>query len=351
MKKLLISLFVLAATLIISGAATAQMSIGGEVVDVIDGKTVVIAGPTGRVTAELQFIDVPEPSQPLNSMVREHLVALVLGKRVNYRAQTLYKDRTVGKLVLNDTDVSLQMLRDGAAWHVPLNISGQEQTEFEVYASTEAAAKTEKRGVWSIADLKPAWIVRSEDLALANRPTPSLPSDANVSRSKVPANRGYWSDKNPSLGDVGALANGYNAATKTGYVGTTFLGVVEDDPAKVSEAKTAIDFTYIYSESASGKRKGIYIATIISESARWRFLENNDLVIICDDKKTTVGKAKRTTESNNGTVRETLTYKIDPAALDRFVNGNDVMLKVGSYVIRPKAGLQMLLYNLLHVTS
>ena len=49
--------------LILAVSAAAQMTVTGEVVEVIDGKTVVILIPAGKVKAELQYIDVPETGQ------------------------------------------------------------------------------------------------------------------------------------------------------------------------------------------------------------------------------------------------------------------------------------------------
>ncbi len=351
MRKSILSFVLVSALLILASTAAAQMSIVGEVIDVIDGKTVVIAVATGRITAELQYIDVPGANQPLGSTVKEHLSHLVLGKKVSYRALTLYADRTIGRLLVDDTDVGMQMLRDGAAWHVPANISNQEKAEFDSYAFTENGAKSEKRGVWSIPALRPARESRAEKQATITQPKLSFVAESTSTSTRSQAKRGYWSDKNPALGDVGVLAHGYNAEAKSGYVGTSFLGVTEQNTDKAGDVRTAVDVTYFYKETGGDKRKGVFVVTLISESTRWRFLERNDLTIICGDKKTPIGKPKRVAESSGGVVREKLTYQIDRSAVDKIVNGDEVMLKVGDYLIVPAAGFQMLLYNMLQVAS
>ena len=102
--------------------ASAQfLSTGGEVVEIVDGKTVVIAIPNGRVKVELQFVEVPEPGQPMHDTVRAHLQKLLMGKVVEYKPFRLFADRTVGRVTLNNVDVSQQMLRDGAAWLIPIS--------------------------------------------------------------------------------------------------------------------------------------------------------------------------------------------------------------------------------------
>ena len=223
-KKYFSSILASLAMLVFAVSAAAQMTVTGEIIDVIDGKTVIISIPTGKVRAELQYIDVPVGTQQLSETVREHLRNLVFGKIVLYRAQTLFKDRTVGRLLVNNIDVSQQMLRDGAAWHV-LNRSGQEKVEMENYASSESDARNEKRGVWSIPDLKQS--LTSQQIAAQVDPVIDAKTSSNF--PETPKAKGKWGDKNPSLGNVGALVNGYNAETRSGYVGTSYLAVPDSE--------------------------------------------------------------------------------------------------------------------------
>src|SRR6188472_4336479 len=134
-------------------SALGQVASGGEVVGLVDGRTLQVATPTGRVTIELQHIEVPETEQPLHVTVKDHLKTLVLGKTVKFQCKQVLLDGgvVIGQVLLNGADISRQMLRDGAAWHVPRSVSSQNATEFELYAESESLAKREKRGVWSIA--------------------------------------------------------------------------------------------------------------------------------------------------------------------------------------------------------
>ncbi len=350
-KRIVLLICVATSILFAVDSAAAQMAVTGEVIEVVDGKTVLIAAPSGRVKAELQYIDVPEPNQPLYEMVKEHLGRLVLGKVVNYRAQTLLKDRAIGRMTLNNVDISLQMLRDGAAWHIAASESGQAQAELASYSSSEKDAKNEKRGVWSVPGLKSGSDLRANKPSSMAPTKPVVVEEPRTASLKLPVRRGYWSDKNPALGDVGVLANGYNAESKNGFVGTSLLGVKETEADKVDDTKTALDITYFYREIAQSKRKGVFVVTIVSESGKVRFLARNDLVIVCDEKKTPIGKPKREASSSNGVNREKLTYQINRDALDKIVNGSEVVLKVGDYLIKPEAGLQMLLYNMLQIAE
>ena len=172
----------IAATLIALCAATgcAQIKNGGNVIELVDAKTVVVQVPSGRLTVELQYIDVPEPQQTLHKIVTEHVRNMLVGKSVEIQTKGLNGGKAISKVLLNGNDVSQQLLRDGAAWHMPVQMSGQSPSEFSTYAEAESLAKKEKRGVWSIPNLKPGWQIRAEDeqarsdaeeAARRNRPT------------------------------------------------------------------------------------------------------------------------------------------------------------------------------------
>lgn len=343
-----LTIFAFAAILPFVVSASAQLTMSGQVVDVIDGKTVLVAIPGSKVKVELQYIDVPEQGEQLSDTVTAHLRTLVLGKSVEYRAQTLLRDHAIGRLTVKNIDISQQMLRDGAAWHTPIQGSGQEKAEFVLYASTEAAAKDEKIGVWSIPSLKPAWerqtekmnsALQTEQYSFAARAFAD-PASGRTSRTPTGAN--------PSLGNVGALANGYDPESGRGYLGTSFLRVAELD--KSSPSKTALDISYYYKQDGNNKRKGTFVVSVISISNKWRFLERNNLVITGIGKDIVIGKAKRISEIDGDDFSEKLVYAVNRNTMERIVNDDEAQVKVGSYVIKFTPGLTYLLYNLLQVT-
>ena len=206
--------------LILLSAATgySQSTLAGRVVKVLDGKTVVIEISTGKLTAELQFIEVPEAEQQLHSIVREHLEKLVLNKDVVFRSAGFAPGKTLGQMFVNSQDVALQMVRDGAAWHVSPEKSGQKAGDSDAYEHNQAQAKLENRGVWGVKGLKPAWEFRADKLEqerqtrleaagllaknteeVSYEPAPSV---------KAPVRRGAWSDVNPMMKDPGPLLHG-----------------------------------------------------------------------------------------------------------------------------------------------
>ncbi len=346
MRKHLI--LAVAAALTFAVSSFAQISSPGEVVEVIDGRTVVVAIATGKVKIELQHIDVPENGQPMYDTVREHLRLMLLGKVVMFRAKTYAHNRTVGRLTLNDIDVSQQLLRDGAAWHVPQKTSGQEPKEFDAYAAMEAVAKGEKRGIWSVAGMQPAWEFRAAKLESEKmKGRSSLPSGAYKLDSNSQKSKGYWSDKNPAIGNVGALTHGYNAASRTGWVSTTLIPVEQSENDKRHNRLTAVDITYWYKEDERKGRTGVFIVSVVSNF--WRFPKANDLALF-DEKSQVIGKAKRTTGKTGDDDWEKLTYQVQRSSIEKLVHGT-AMLKINDYLIEPRSFAYSILYNMLQVSA
>jgi endonuclease YncB( thermonuclease family) len=336
-------IFSLFLALLCNGAINGQRTLKGQVVDILDGKTVVMQAASGRITVELQFIEVPVSGEPMADIVKEHLRVLVQGKNIDYLIRNIRSDRTVGRLTANAVDISQQMLRDGAAWHVPENLSGQDSSEFELYASTEATAKSEKRGIWSVPELKPAWEtpMRSSNAMSSQRaPTTGL-------MAKPP---GVWGDKNPRLGNIGALVNGYNAESKAGYLSTSLMGLKELGDYHF-DGELGLDVTYFYKESeGKGPRKGIYVFTLVSESRKIQFLKDNDLWVVVGDKKLNIGRPARSIKSDGEIIREVLKYRISRETLEKLVNNDEAYLKISKQAIY-LVGTRYLLYNMLQLSN
>jgi endonuclease YncB( thermonuclease family) len=164
MKKLTtVFLFVLAFV-----SATCAQAVTGKVVEVLDARTLVIETSAGRVKIQLQYIEVPAEGQPLYAIAKDHLSKLTLGKSVEHKTRRLLGEKSIGPTITFDgVDLSLQMMRDGAAWHEPSATSDQSANEAADYSAIQELAKNEKRGIWSVPGLKPPWEVRAENERLA----------------------------------------------------------------------------------------------------------------------------------------------------------------------------------------
>lgn len=339
-KRLTVFIAVLLAALISVFSALGQMMMPGQVIDVIDGKTMVLAISSGKVKVELQYVEVPEPGQALYETVRTHLRNLVLGKRVDYRPRTLRDDRMTGLVRLDNVDLSQQLLRDGAAWHIPSQMSGQDTSESDLYASIEAEAKKEKLGIWAVSDMKPAWEFRAEKEQSAY---PRQNSKSSLSLT----NRGsYWADKNPKLANIGALFNGYNAKSRNGFVSTSYLPIRDLSEEHTLDARMVMDITYWYKEEEPGGRRGIFVFTLVSESDKYHFLRQNDLILSGDGKTTNLGKPKRTVTGSGENLKETLAYTVSKAAIERMVSAESAYLKIGRHTFWIMNG-RYLLFNML----
>lgn len=353
------AIFVMMAVIITAFSAQAQTRFAGRVVEVVNGRTVVIDTDGRKLTAEVEFIEVPEPDQPLHQTVRDHLAKLVLGKNVEFRPHGITPGKTVGQLYVDSVDVALQMLRDGAAWQVPATKSGQNESDSSAYQYHENQAKLEKRGVWGVKDMKSAWEFRAAKRDRARQEqaaseyvagTGKNGDFANVVLDKPARRTSPWSDVNPSLKNPGPLMHGYNAAAKIGWLTTGFSGVKQVDNVP-SDRNVACSVTYYYKQESEQVRKGTFVFTVVSVADGWRFLKANTVSVIVDDKKVFAGKPKRTMTKEEGKSVETLRYEISKAAIEKIVYGGNVEIQVGDYSVFPGQAIQLLLYNMLQASN
>ena len=349
-----------------------QSRIGGKVVGVIDGKTVSIEMPNGsQLIAVLQYIEVPEPEQPLHKIAAEHLSALVLDKKVEFRARSITPLKTAGSLFVNNIDIGQQMIRDGAAWYAILEKSGQEAAESATYQSNEALAKTEKRGVWSFENLKPSWEIRAEaeenrrrqerikleeaaKMSASAEETPRPPKP--VIKRQLNSDSQLWTDL-PETKDrlpenfknVGGLLVGHNAKYNFGMVATPPFRLEVSD--KDNRQAVAISIFYFYGEDKLKGQQKIYMITVESESRDWTFLKFNELTATGENLKINFGKAKRFAYERNSVRKEVLSYRIKRSDLAKIANAENVSVKVGNYSTKVSRDIQMMLGNLLNLVE
>src|SRR2546421_10842584 len=91
----------------------------GRVVRVADGDTVTILDSTNtQHRIRLQGIDAPESHQAFGAQSKQSLSQMIFDKNVSaeYEKTDRY-GRIVGKILLDGTDISLDQIRAGMAWH------------------------------------------------------------------------------------------------------------------------------------------------------------------------------------------------------------------------------------------
>ena len=127
-------------------AATLQ----GKVVNVADGDSLtVLDDQKTQHKIRLQGIDAPEKSQPFGQKSKQSLSHLVHSQIVTVEFQKKDKyGRTVGKVLLNGTDVCLEQIKLGMAWHYKQYQSEQSKEDRDTYAQAELTARTQAVGLW-----------------------------------------------------------------------------------------------------------------------------------------------------------------------------------------------------------
>ena len=319
-------------------AASAQASLRGTVTDVIDGRTVVVELSNAPVQVTLQYIETPVAGTPMGETVKLHLKNLLLGKTVDYRPGTLQFGQSTGRLMIGDVDVSEQMLRDGAAWHLPAHLSGQSADQWAEYSSFEAAAKGEKRGIWAQTTLKPSWMT---------------PASANSNSTQIASTRpshpkGKYGDVNPNLGDVGALYNGYNAETRTGYVGTSPAWASPEAGYK-PDYQMGMDVCYFYRENEVKGRTGFFMITVFFKSAKGSVVKDPTLTLSGAGPDVRMSQPKRLEYTFSDGIWELLQYRVDRSVIEKLVDHDAAYLHLGKEMIHVYWG-RYLLYNMLQVS-
>ena len=143
-------------------AYTQKTAMSGTVTEVLSGDTMVVQTTQAKFTIKLQYADAPEIEQPLHVIIKNHLSRFVLNKEIGFELRSLSDGTHRSKIVIGGMDLSMQMLRDGAVWYSVPDGSSHAADEKNAYLEAEALARNEKRGVWGVVGLKPAYELRLE---------------------------------------------------------------------------------------------------------------------------------------------------------------------------------------------
>jgi len=123
----------------------------GHVVAVSDGDTITVLNETKqRHVIRLMGIDAPEKAQAFGQNAKQSLSDLVFDKDVSV---TWFKKdrygRTVGQVRLDDTDVCLEQIKRGLAWHYKQYEREQSVEDRLRYADAEKEARNARIGLWA----------------------------------------------------------------------------------------------------------------------------------------------------------------------------------------------------------
>ena len=141
-------------------AATLQ----GKVVGVADGDTITVLDANNKQhKIRLQGIDAPEKAQAFGQKSKQSLNQLVHNNQVTIEFQKKDKyGRTVGKVLLNGTDMCLAQIKLGMAWHYKQYASEQPKEDRDIYAQAEQDARNQSIGLWRDKTVTPPWEFRKQ---------------------------------------------------------------------------------------------------------------------------------------------------------------------------------------------
>jgi endonuclease YncB( thermonuclease family) len=143
-----LKLFITAVAITCSAHIASAATLQAKVTEVRSGNILIVSNSNRSISVRLKAVVPPEVGQPFNDVAREHLQALVLEKVVTVEYSYLADNYLQAQVLLNGVDIGSQMLRDGVAWYDRTLDYGLSQSDRELYAQCENAARTEKRGLW-----------------------------------------------------------------------------------------------------------------------------------------------------------------------------------------------------------
>lgn len=136
----------------------------GHVIYVYDGDTILVRSIDGTETRiRLKGIDAPESKQAYGKEAGQKLNTLSFNKDVQIFWQE--KDRygrTVGKVMIGDTDLNLAMIEAGLAWHFTKYELTQSAEDRQLYKTTEKRVREQHKGLWADPSPLPPWEYRRQ---------------------------------------------------------------------------------------------------------------------------------------------------------------------------------------------
>lgn len=140
---------------------TGRYEITGTVTRIVDGDTLAVLSQGHETRIRLAGIDAPEKGQAFGQVAKEKLASLVFGKLVVVIPTKIDKyGRQVGKVLLDEQDVNLLMVKSGLAWHFKEYENEQQPEDRKLYDEAEKLARQTKTGLWTESQPIPPWTWR-----------------------------------------------------------------------------------------------------------------------------------------------------------------------------------------------
>jgi endonuclease YncB( thermonuclease family)/thiol-disulfide isomerase/thioredoxin len=143
--------------LLFAAVSVEAVVVRGIVTEVRDGQSVVVLVGGRKLNVQLRGVAAPVLLQEFGGPSRQHLSNLILDKPVEVEFSQLQSEQVVARVIWNDLDIGLQLIRDGAAWFDKVGNHSLTNDERTLYAEAERLARTEMRGLWSDGSPMPPW--------------------------------------------------------------------------------------------------------------------------------------------------------------------------------------------------
>jgi endonuclease YncB( thermonuclease family) len=189
----------------------------GKVIEINDGDEITVLNMNRPVRIRLIGMDAPERNQPFGDIARQHLSDLVYDKQVLVEYSGIGEHSSlIGRVLLNDVDISAQMIRDGVAWFDPRATLSDSQ--HDIYFQSEQAARKEHRGLWQSEGAIAPWeFVKAQASQRTAIPVKTSPS-TEPPKSNTPA---------PELNSMSMMGNGGRQAKPLSSLSDAYLAMSE----------------------------------------------------------------------------------------------------------------------------
>jgi len=153
-----------AALLVVFSIQCGAANIEGKVIKVADGDTVTVLDADNKQhRVRLTGIDAPERHQAYGGESTKSLRDLVYLKKVTVESSGTDRYRRIlGKILLDGSDVNLEQVKRGFAWHYKHYEKDQTLEDRLKYADAEVWARNQRLGLWISESPVPPWEYRKD---------------------------------------------------------------------------------------------------------------------------------------------------------------------------------------------
>ena len=166
-RRASLGLLLVAVCISLAFAAAAECPIPGKtlrglVVAITDGDTfTLLDARKEQVKIRLVGIDAPERSQAFGRVSSANLASIIFRKEIVASVTKIDRyRRCVSKVLIGESDVSLEQLRSGLAWVYTEYLHELSATDRSLYTTAARTARTNHLGLWTDSGPVPPWQFR-----------------------------------------------------------------------------------------------------------------------------------------------------------------------------------------------